>query len=225
VAAPGLLLCCYASAGGAAVRAASDKAYRGSDDMMSRITTRTAGGLLLCLACRAPVFGQDASRAAPPEPAPAPAPAPTPTPLAATPHPARRVAAPTLAIGVGGPMIVSGSAGLILGTDRALPDECPSPRGFLLQAEAGVGGLQIGLGPVFTYCHTARGSLGAATLQAAYLRTWGNPLGTDPDLDYWGGVLRIGLIDWRITLGLLKRTAGGDVGANLLFTWGVARGF
>jgi hypothetical protein len=181
---------------------------------------RTVGGALLCLAFCVSLAAQEAEKPAAPPAAPAPTPTPTPTPRVA-----RKVAAPTLAIGVGGPLIVSGSVGVILGSDRSLPDECPSPRGFLLQAEAGAAGAKFSGGPVFTYCHTAFGSLGAGSLQAVYLRTWGNPLGTEPDLDYWGGVLRIGLIYWRLTLGLLKRTSGGDQGANLLFTWGVAKGF
>jgi hypothetical protein len=177
--------------------------------------------LAAALAC--PLAAQEPPGAPPVTPPPAvPAPAPTPTP---TPRPARRVASPTLAAGVGGPLLVSGSAGLILGSDRSLPDECPSPRGVLVQAEAGVGGLKIGAGPVFTYCHTALGSLGAGALQATYARTWGNPLSTEPDLNYAGGELRLGLIDWRLTLGLLKRAGGDDRGADWLFTWGVARGF
>ena len=174
--------------------------------------------LLACVALAVPLTGQEA--AAPPDPAPAPTPTPTPTP-----RPTRRVAAPTLAAGVGGPLLASGSAGLILGSDRALPDECPSPRGVLVQAEAGVAGAKASAGPVFTYCYTPLGSLGAGALQATVLRTWGNPLGTDPDLTYAGGELRLGLVDWRVTLGLLKRTGGERRGANWLFTWGLARGF
>jgi hypothetical protein len=192
---------------------------------MMRAANRSAvRGLALSILLAAPLRAQDPAvpaAPAPPAPTPTPTPAPTPTP---TPRPARRVAAPTLAAGVGGPLLVSGSAGLILGSDRAAPDECPSPRGVLAQAEAGVGGIKVGAGPVFTYCHTPLGSLGAGALQATYLRTWGNPLGTDPDLDYAGGELRVGLIDWRLTLGLLKRV-NGDQGANWLFTWGIARGF
>jgi hypothetical protein len=180
-----------------------------------------AGGLLLCLAVSLPLGAQPPETAPPATPAP-PTPTPTPTPV---PRVARKVAAPTLAIGAGGPLLVSGSAGVILGKDLALPDECPSPRGVLLQAEAGAGGGKLSVGPVYTYCHTPFGSLGAGSLQLTYLRTWGNPLGTEPDLTYWGGELRLGLIDWRVTLGLLKRTGGGEAGANLLFTWGIARGF
>ena len=191
----------------------------------------TALPLAAALAAASSAFAATAQEPpAQPPPAPAPTPTPTPTPTPAptptpTPRPARRVAAPTLAAGVSGPLIVSASAGLILGSDRSAPDECPSPRGLLLQGEVGVAGVKAGLGPVFTYCYTALGSLGAGALQATYLRTWGNPLGTDPDLDYAGGELRLGLIDWRVTLGLMKRVGGEDVGANWLFTWGIARGF
>jgi hypothetical protein len=185
---------------------------------------RLAGRALLCLAVSVPLSAQETGTPVAPPAAPVPAPTPTPTPTP-TPRVARRVAAPTLSLGAGGPLIASASVGVILGSDRALPDECPSPRGFLLQGEAGVAGVKLGLGPVYTYCHSPFGSLGAGSLQLTYLRTWGNPLGTEPDLDYWGGELHMGLIDWRITLGLLKRTGSAEVGANLLFTWGIARGF
>lgn len=121
--------------------------------------------------------------------------------------------------------MVSASTGVILGKDRALQDECPSPRGWLVQGEAGIGGAKASAGPVFTYCYTKFGSLGAGSLQATYVRTWGNPLGTEPRLSYVGGELDLGLIDWKVTLGLLKRTGGGQEGANFLFTWGIARGF
>jgi hypothetical protein len=179
---------------------------------MTRFTAvRAVPCLVLCLAAGAPVAGQEPEK---------PTPAPTPSP-----RPARRVAAPTLAAGIGGPLTAAASAGLILGIDRSAPDECPSPRGWLLQAEAGIGGVKLGGGPVFTYCHTVFGSLGAGSLQAAYVRTWGTPLGTEAGLNYVGGELDVGLIDWRVTLGLLKRTGSGTEGANLLFTWGLARGF
>ena len=189
-------------------------------------TVRAARWLLLYAVTAVPVAGQDVPDPAAPQPteaAPAtPAPKPTATPPARVAH---RAAAPTLAAGVGGPLALAASAGVILGSDRAAPDECPSPRGWLMQAEAGLGGAKISGGPVFTYCYTVFGSLGAAAIQAAFVRTWGTPLGTDAGLSYVGGELDIGLIDWKVTLGLLKRTRGERDGANLLFTWGIARGF
>jgi len=176
---------------------------------------RAVSCLLLALVPALPLRGQQADPAVPQaEPAPAP-----------SPRPARHVAAPTFALGAGGPLLASASAGVILGTDRAQPDECPSPRGWLLQAEGGVGGAKLGGGPVFTYCHTPFGSLGAGSVQAVWVRTWGRPLATEPDLSYVGGELDLGLIDWRVTLGLVKRTGDAAAGANWLFTWGIARGF
>ena len=198
---------------------------RGTYTMTRATNGRAARGLALCVALASPLAAQEPPASSPPATPPpghVPAPVPTPTP---TPRPSRRVAAPTLAAGVGGPLLVSASAGLILGSDRAAADECPSPRGLLIQAEGGVGGLKVGAGPVFTYCHTVLGALGAGAVQAAYARTWGNPLGTEPDLNYAGGELRLGLVDWRVTLGLLKRAGGAERGANWLFTWGIARGF
>jgi hypothetical protein len=154
-----------------------------------------------------------------------PEPVTPPDPPTSAPRVARRVAAPTFALGAGGPLLASASAGVILGTDRAQPDECPSPRGFLVQAEGGVGGAKLSGGPVFTYCHSAFGALGAGSLQGAWLRTWGRPLATEPDLSYVGGEIDVGLVDWRVTLGLLKRMGDRTEGANWLFTWGIARGF
>ncbi len=181
--------------------------------MTHRLLVHAVSCLLLALVPARPLRAQ-----APEQTAPQPTPAPTP-------RPARRVAAPTFALGAGGPLLVSASAGVILGTDRAQADECPSPRGWLVQAEGGVGGAKLSGGPVFTYCHTRFGSLGAGSVQAAWVRTWGRPLATEPDLSYLGGELDLGLIDWRITLGLLKRTGDATLGANWLFTWGIARGF
>jgi hypothetical protein len=211
------------------VTRASIQDTEGTYTMTRHRIGRWAGALGLCLAAAVSLPAQEVDQpAAPPAPAPVPtptpgpAPNPTPTP---TPRVARRVAAPTFALGVGGPLIASASAGVILGKDRALPDECPSPRGFLLQGEAGVAGAKLSAGPVFTYCHSPFGSLGAGSLQVVYARTWGNPLGTEPDLDYWGGEIRVGVIDWRVTLGLLKRAGSEERGATWLFTWGIARGF
>lgn len=191
-----------------------------------RYTMRVLAALAACLCVWGP--SGRASAQAPPERPDTPAeagqaepPAPAPIP---SPRPARRAVAPTLSAAVGGPLVLSGSAGLIIGRDRAAEDECPSPRGWLVQGEAGIGGGKLSAGPVFTYCYTPLGSLGAASLQAAFVRTWGRPLATEQDLSYLGGELDVGLIDWKVSLGLLKRVRG-DRGAGWLFTWGLGRGF
>jgi hypothetical protein len=184
---------------------------RGKRYTMTRERMGRAAGCLLLGLTALPLRAQE-----PAEPgAPPPVPAPTPTP---SPRAARAVAAPTFALAAGGPLLASASAGVILGRDRSTPDECPSPRGWLVQAEAGAGGGKLSAGPVYTYCYTALGSLGAGAFQAVWLRTWGNPLGADPELSYVGGELDIGLIDWKVSLGLLKRTGPSRESANWLFT-------
>jgi hypothetical protein len=142
-----------------------------------------------------------------------------------SPSPVPRTVAPTWAAAVGGPLAISGSAGIIVGRDPAGAGQCASPRGWLLQAEAGLGGAKLSAGPAFMYCYTPFGSLGAAALQAAFVRTWGSPLATRSGLDYAGGELDVGVADWKVTLGVLRRVGGGAFGAKTLFTWGIARGF
>src|SRR5205814_7160165 len=112
----------------------------------------------------------------------------------------------TFAIEAGGPLLVSGSAGLIVGKVTTGGESCPSAVGTLVQAEAGLGGGQVSLGRLFfTYCYSPFGSLGAADVKLTLLRTWGKPLGGDTGRTYLGPELDIGIADWKATLGLLAR--------------------
>lgn len=98
-------------------------------------------------------------------------------------------------------------------------------KGFLLQADAGSGGgkLSLGLG---VRAHVEdegfRGTAGVA-LRLAVARTWGNPVGTDPNLTYVGPELDLSVIKIGLTLGVLFRVSG-DHGANAVFSWGLGFG-
>jgi hypothetical protein len=95
--------------------------------------------------------------------------------------------------------------------------------GLLLRAEAGIGGGRLDLGPAFTYCYSPFGSLAAGAFTATVLRTWGEPLGAEPNRTYAGGEFDVGLADWSIGLGLLYRVDGDD--DRWLFTWSLGKGF
>ena len=98
-------------------------------------------------------------------------------------------------------------------------------QGFLLQADAGSGGGKLSLG-VGVRAHVQdegfRGTAGVA-LRLAVARTWGNPVGTDPNLTYVGPELDLSVIRIGLTLGVLFRVSG-DHGSSALFSWGLGFG-
>jgi hypothetical protein len=98
-------------------------------------------------------------------------------------------------------------------------------KGFLLQVDAGSGGGKLSVG-VGARAHVEdegfRGTAGVA-LRLAVARTWGNPVGTDPDLTYVGPELDLSVIRIGLTLGVLFRVSG-DHGSNAVFSWGLGFG-
>jgi hypothetical protein len=98
-------------------------------------------------------------------------------------------------------------------------------QGFLIQADAGSGGGKLSLG-IGARAHVDdegfRGTAGVA-LRVAVARTWGNPIGTDPNLTYVGPELDLSVIRISLTLGTLFRVSG-DHGSNVLFSWGLGFG-
>jgi len=98
-------------------------------------------------------------------------------------------------------------------------------QGFLLQADAGSGGGKLSLG-VGARAHvdeeSFKGTAGFA-LRVAFARTWGNPVGTDPGLNYLGPELDLSVIRIGLTLGVLFRVSG-DHGPNAVFSWGLGFG-
>jgi hypothetical protein len=98
-------------------------------------------------------------------------------------------------------------------------------QGFLIQADAGSGGgkLSLGLGArARVEEEDFNGTVGVA-LRAAYVRTWGNPIGTEPGLSYLGPELDLSILRVNVTLGVLWRLSGTS-GRSVLFSWGLGVG-
>jgi len=98
-------------------------------------------------------------------------------------------------------------------------------QGFLFQLDAGTGGGKVSLGVgarARVDEEDFRGTAGFA-LRAALVRTWGNPVGTDPGLTYLGPELDLSVLKVNLTLGVLWRL-GGHAGPSALFSWGVGFG-
>ena len=98
-------------------------------------------------------------------------------------------------------------------------------QGFLLQADAGSGGGKLSLGVGARAKVDDEGFKGTAgvALRLAFARTWGNPVGTDPGLNYLGPELDLSVIRIGLTLGVLFRVSG-DHGPNAVFSWGLGFG-
>jgi hypothetical protein len=97
--------------------------------------------------------------------------------------------------------------------------------GFLLQADAGSGGGKLSLGVAARARVNEddfRGTVGTAA-RIALVRTWGSPIGTEPDLTYLGHELDFSIARGHLTLGVLFRISG-HAGASVLFAWGLGFG-
>jgi hypothetical protein len=97
--------------------------------------------------------------------------------------------------------------------------------GFLFQAAAGSGGgkLSLGIGArARVEEEDFNGTVGVG-LRAAFVRTWGNPIGTEPGLSYLGPELDLAIVKVNVTLGVLWRVSGNG-GKSALFSWGVGLG-
>lgn len=98
-------------------------------------------------------------------------------------------------------------------------------QGFLFQADAGSGGgkLSLGIGArARVEEKDFNGTVGVG-LRAAFVRTWGNPIGTDPGLSYLGPELDLSILRVNATLGVLWRVSGNG-GKSVLFSWGLGFG-
>jgi hypothetical protein len=170
----------------------------------------------------------------PPPAAPAPSPSASPEETEITVDKGTHVAA---GIGFGGPLGAGLSLRLLhgLGADvREGQDRvkavCAVPiahcaRGFTLEADAGSGGgkLSLGIGArAHVHEEDFRGTVGVG-LRASVARTWGSPIGTEPNLTYLGPELDLGIVRVNLTLGVLWRVSGQG-GASALFSWGVGFG-
>jgi hypothetical protein len=140
-------------------------------------------------------------------------------------------------VGFGGPIGAAASVRLLHGLGADVREEdgrvkavCALPiphcaQGFTFQADAGSGGgkLSLGIGararveePDF------RGTVGVG-LRASLVRTWGDPIGTEPDLTYLGPELDLSVIRINLSLGVLWRVSGHG-GSSALFSWGLGLG-
>ena len=143
----------------------------------------------------------------------------------------------TAGIGFSGPIGAGASLRLLHGLGADVRDDgtrvkavCAVPmphcaKGFLLQADAGSGGgkLSLGVGARAKIEDEGfRGTAGVA-LRLAVARTWGNPIGTDPNLTYVGPELDLSVIRIGLTMGVLFRVSG-DHGSSALFSWGLGFG-
>jgi hypothetical protein len=140
-------------------------------------------------------------------------------------------------IGFGGPIGAAGSFRVLhgLGADVRAEDGrvkavCAIPiphcaQGFLFQADAGSGGGKLSLG-IGARAHVDeedfRGTVGVS-LRASLARTWGSPIGTEPNLTYLGPELDLSVLRFNLTLGVLWRVSG-HAGASAVFGWGIGFG-
>jgi hypothetical protein len=94
--------------------------------------------------------------------------------------------------------------------------------GFLFGAAAGSGGGKLSFG-VGTRARVQEedfdGTVGVG-LRAAFVRTWGNPIGTEPGLSYLGPELDLAILRANVTLGVLWRVSGTG-GKSAIFSWGL----
>jgi hypothetical protein len=140
-------------------------------------------------------------------------------------------------IGFGGPIGAAASfrvlhglaADVREGNDR-VKAVCAVPiphcaQGFLFQADAGSGGGKLSLG-IGARAHVDeedfRGTVGVS-LRASLARTWGSPIGTEPNLTYLGPELDLSVLRFNLTLGVLWRLSG-HTGASAVFGWGIGFG-
>lgn len=141
-------------------------------------------------------------------------------------------------IGFGGPIGAAASFRILhgLGADVREDDGtqvkavCALPiphcaQGFLFQVDAGSGGgkLSLGVGARARVDEEDfHGTVGVG-LKASLVRTWGSPIGTEPDLTYLGPELDLSVLRINLSLGVLWRISG-NAGASALFSWGLGFG-
>jgi len=172
----------------------------------------------------------------PPSPPPVP-PSPDPTLPAETEITLDKGTQFAAGIGFGGPIGAAGSFRILRGLGADVREEdgrvkamCALPiphcaQGFTFQADAGSGGgkLSLGVGArARVEEQDFRGTVGVG-LRASLVRTWGSPIGTEPDLTYLGPELDLSVIRINLTLGVLWRVSG-NAGSSALFSWGLGFG-
>jgi hypothetical protein len=173
----------------------------------------------------------------PPEPPSPPPVAPDPTLPADTEVTIDKATHLSAGVGFGGPIGAIGSFRVMhgLGADVREKDgrvkavcSLPIPhcaQGFTFQADAGSGGGKLSLG-VGAKAHVDEedfhGTAGVG-LRVSLARTWGSPIGTEPNLTYLGPELDLSIIKINLNLGVLWRVSGQG-GSSAVFSWGIGYG-
>jgi hypothetical protein len=137
-------------------------------------------------------------------------------------------------VAFGGPLGIHATIGLLHGLGADVEEDaervravCAAPiphcaHGFLVEADAGSGGgkLSLGLGGRARVDNEDfRGAVGV-DLKASLARTWGSPVGTEPDLTYLGPELDLEVKHVGASLGVLWRVSGHG-GSSAVFSWGL----
>jgi len=136
--------------------------------------------------------------------------------------PASAEVEPAFSAEVGSPLKLSANVGLWLG--HVGEDGAEQGRGFLLQAQPGLGGVAFNLG----WTPLALPGWGTQAVgfvvKARYLRTWDDPWGgLEPDQDYVGVELALAWIV-KVSVGVITRVGGSGGGHGTAFTWSVGVG-
>ena len=129
---------------------------------------------------------------------------------------------PALSAEVGSPLKLSANVGIRI-APAVGEDEADYGRGFLIQAQPGLGGIAVNVGWVPVALPAWGTQAVGLGIKARYLRTWGDPWGgIEPDQDYVGGEVALAWIV-KISAGVLTRVSSGG-GNKTIFTWSVGVG-
>ena len=139
-------------------------------------------------------------------------------------------------LGFGGPLGAQATVGILhgLGADVEERDDhsrvkavCAVPiphcaRGFLFEVGAGSGGGKASLGIGGRARVEDEGFHGAvgANFKLSVARTWGSPIGTEPNLTYLGPELGLSVMHAGLDVGVLWRVSGQG-GSSAVFSWGL----
>jgi hypothetical protein len=137
-------------------------------------------------------------------------------------------------VGFSGPLGFGATVGLLHGLGADVEEDtatvravCAAPvphcaHGFLLEAGAGSGGGKVSLGVAARARAETEDFHGPAeaNLRLSVARTWGAPIGTDPNLTYLGPELGLSVMHVGVNLGVLWRVSGRG-GSSAVFSWGL----